>query len=117
MRPAPPPSLSDSPSTLFVPHSGTVLCMKFLRFSPWFTALILMLFCVVTGLPGASGQPAPSASQSAPSPQLVVLDTDIGDDIDDAFALALALQSPELKLLGITTAYGDTDLRARLVSR
>jgi inosine-uridine nucleoside N-ribohydrolase len=48
---------------------------------------------------------------------LVILDTDIGDDIDDAFALALALHSPELKLLGITTAYGDTDLRARLVDR
>jgi inosine-uridine nucleoside N-ribohydrolase len=91
--------------------------MKFLRFSPWFTALIVSFFCAITAVPGACGQPAPSAPQSAPSPQLVVLDTDIGDDIDDAFALALALQSPELKLLGITTAYGDTDLRARLVSR
>jgi inosine-uridine nucleoside N-ribohydrolase len=91
--------------------------MKFLRFSPWFAALILILFCVVTGLPRASGQPVSSAPQSAASPQLVILDTDIGDDIDDAFALALALQSPELKLLGITTAYGDTDLRAKLVSR
>ena len=50
-------------------------------------------------------------------PQLAILDTDIGDDIDDAFALALALQSPEIKLLGITTAYGDTELRARLVDR
>jgi purine nucleosidase len=50
-------------------------------------------------------------------PQLVILDTDIGDDIDDAFALALVLKSPELKLLGITTAYGDTELRARLVDR
>jgi len=48
---------------------------------------------------------------------LVILDTDIGDDIDDAFALALALKSPELKILGITTAYGDTELRAKLVDR
>ncbi|MGB7266345.1 MAG: nucleoside hydrolase, partial [Terracidiphilus sp.] len=46
-----------------------------------------------------------------------VLDTDIGDDIDDAFALALVLRSPEVKLLGITTAFGDTELRARLVDR
>jgi inosine-uridine nucleoside N-ribohydrolase len=51
------------------------------------------------------------------SPQLVFLDTDIGDDIDDAFALALVLRSPELHLLGITTAFGDTRLRARLVDR
>lgn len=51
------------------------------------------------------------------TPQLVVLDTDIGDDIDDAFALGLVLRSPELKLLGVTTEFRDTELRARLVDR
>jgi purine nucleosidase len=56
-------------------------------------------------------------AQKAADPQLVVLDTDIGDDIDDAFALALALQSPELQILGVTTTFGDTELRARLVDR
>jgi purine nucleosidase len=50
-------------------------------------------------------------------PQLVWVDTDIGDDIDDAFALALILRSPELKVLGISTAFGDTETRARLVDR
>src|SRR5215813_10263202 len=49
--------------------------------------------------------------------QKVIFDTDIGDDIDDAFALALALKSPKLQVLGITTAWGDTDLRARLTAR
>jgi inosine-uridine nucleoside N-ribohydrolase len=49
-----------------------------------------------------------------PSPQKVILDTDIGGDIDDAYALALVLSSPELKLMGVTTASGDTNLRARL---
>ena len=58
-----------------------------------------------------------SYGQSASKPQLVLLDTDIGDDIDDAFALSLLLNSPEVKLLGITTAYGDTELRARLLDR
>ena len=47
----------------------------------------------------------------------MILDTDIGDDIDDAFALALVLRSPELHLLGVETAFGDTELRARLVDR
>jgi inosine-uridine nucleoside N-ribohydrolase len=47
----------------------------------------------------------------------VIFDTDIGDDIDDAFALALVLSSPELEIVGITTAWGDTQLRARLVDR
>ena len=56
-------------------------------------------------------------SQQPAAPQLVILDTDIGDDIDDAFALALLLRSPEVKLLGVTTAFGDTELRARLVDR
>jgi purine nucleosidase len=50
-------------------------------------------------------------------PELVIIDTDIGDDIDDAFAIGLALQSSEVKVLGITTAWGNTALRARLVTR
>ena len=53
----------------------------------------------------------------ASAPQSVIIDTDIGDDIDDAFALALALKSPELKILGVTTTFGDTQLRAHLVDR
>src|SRR5215472_3563272 len=58
-----------------------------------------------------------TASAATGNPQLAILDTDIGDDIDDAFALSLVLRSPEIKLLGITTAFGDTELRARLVDR
>ncbi len=68
----------------------------------------------------ARGQRGPGAGSTTPhpsNPQLVLRDADIGDDIDDAFALALALRSPEIKLLGITTAFGDTDLRAELVDR
>lgn len=44
----------------------------------------------------------------------ILLDTDIGTDIDDAFALALIVRSPELELLGVTTVSGDTEARARL---
>ena len=50
-------------------------------------------------------------------PQLVIIDTDIGDDVDDAFALGLALASPELHILGIMSAWGDTPLRSRLIDR
>jgi inosine-uridine nucleoside N-ribohydrolase len=63
------------------------------------------------------GQPTVATGQTTEAPQLVILDTDIGDDIDDAFALALLLRSPEVNLLSITTAFGDTELRARLVDR
>jgi purine nucleosidase len=60
---------------------------------------------------------AQAASTAQSKKQLAILDTDIGDDIDDAFALALALQSPELEILGITTTYGETHVRARIVDR
>ena len=88
----------------------TLIAMKF-RFC--FLALFALALLDLSLSRGVLAQ----ASQAAASPQLAIIDTDIGDDIDDAFALALALQSPELKILGITTAYGDTELRARLVDR
>jgi purine nucleosidase len=68
---------------------------------------------------GAAGRQDAWAQKSAPSSgaEKVIFDTDIGDDIDDAFALALALSTPELHIIGVTTAWGDTDLRARLTSR
>jgi purine nucleosidase len=54
---------------------------------------------------------------SAAAQEKVILDTDIGDDIDDAFALALVLSSPEIELVGVSTAWGNTQLRARIVDR
>ncbi len=47
----------------------------------------------------------------------MIFDTDIGDDIDDAYALGFLLRSSEIELLGVTTAFGDTHLRARLTTR
>src|SRR5208337_5044695 len=57
------------------------------------------------------------ASEPTVGPEKVIIDTDIGDDIDDAFALALALRSPELQIVGITTTFGDTETRAKLLDR
>ncbi len=54
------------------------------------------------------------AVQSDKEKHIIVLDTDIGDDIDDALALALALNSSEIDLQGITTVFGDTQKRAQL---
>ncbi len=44
----------------------------------------------------------------------VLLDTDIGSDIDDALALAYLLRQPRCELLGITTVSGEPDKRAGL---
>ena len=81
-------------------------------------ALALLAFTVflADGSRQARSQ-APEPKSSSAFPQLVWIDTDIGDDIDDAFALGLILRSPELKVLGISTAFGDTETRARLVDR
>jgi inosine-uridine nucleoside N-ribohydrolase len=46
----------------------------------------------------------------------VILDTDIGTDIDDTWALAMLLGCPELDLRLVTTVSGDTTYRARLVA-
>ncbi len=47
----------------------------------------------------------------------LIIDTDIGTYYDDAFAVLLASRSPEIDLLGVTTVYGDTDLRARVAKK
>jgi inosine-uridine nucleoside N-ribohydrolase len=46
----------------------------------------------------------------------VLLDTDIGTDVDDAVCLAYLLFQPECELLGITTVTGEAVKRASLVS-
>ena len=46
----------------------------------------------------------------------IILDTDIGSDVDDAFCLAYLLAQPKCELLGITTVTGEADKRAMLAS-
>jgi purine nucleosidase len=46
----------------------------------------------------------------------VLLDTDIGSDIDDAVCLAYLLAQPECDLLGVTTVSGEPELRAQMAS-
>jgi inosine-uridine nucleoside N-ribohydrolase len=47
----------------------------------------------------------------------VILDTDIGDDIDDTWALALALKSPELDIKLIVGDQGKSLYRARIIAK
>ncbi len=72
--------------------------------------LLLPLMALLACSPGLHAAPAPK-------PVPVLLDTDIGSDIDDAFAVALILHSPELDLRAVTTASGDTEARARLAAK
>lgn len=47
-------------------------------------------------------------------PEKLILDTDIGTDVDDAWALSLCLATKELDLLGVTLVHADLDTRARI---
>ena len=47
----------------------------------------------------------------------VIIDTDIGTDVDDMWALAFALRCPELDIRLITTCTGDVEYRAALVAK
>jgi len=46
----------------------------------------------------------------------LVIDTDIGTDVDDLWTLAMVPGLPTVELEAVTVVYGDTDLRARLAS-
>jgi purine nucleosidase len=47
----------------------------------------------------------------------IVLDTDMGSDVDDALCLALALASPEIELAAITNVGAESRLRAQITRR
>ena len=47
----------------------------------------------------------------------LILDTDIGTDVDDALALAFALRHPDIDLRAVTTVSGDAVKRARIARK
>jgi len=75
------------------------------------TRSVSLVLAAFLWAPGAFAADAPSR------PIPVILDTDIGDDIDDTWALILALRSPELDVKLVVTDFGNTVQRAKLVAR
>lgn len=63
----------------------------------------LLALALLTGLTAAAQARIP-----------IILDTDIGDSIDDALALAFALHSPELDVRAVTTVIDDVESKTRL---
>ena len=76
-------------------------------------AFILFMVLIAAELSGGTGRPVRSSTPRIP----VILDTDIGDDIDDTWALVMLLKSPEFDLKLVTTTHGKAVYRARLVAR
>src|SRR6266436_6166875 len=94
-----------------VPHPAEKALLPILRFAA--ITVRILLCAILVSSPVTHAQSPPTATL----PEKVIIDTDIGDDIDDAFAVAVALRSPELQILGITTTFGDTETRAKLLDR
>jgi len=58
-----------------------------------------------------------SINLSAQDKQKIIFDCDLGGDIDDAFAVALILASPEFEVLGFVMDQGDTPKRAQVACK
>ncbi len=69
----------------------------------WMSTLLISLHALSVGVAGA---PVP-----------VILDTDLGDDIDDTWALGMLLGCPEVDLKLVVTAADNTIIKTRLVAK
>ncbi len=84
---------------------------------------LLSVFLLLTGFLRPSAEASATTATptedkpTAPKRIPVILDTDIGDDIDDTWALAFLLKSPELDLKLVVTDYGNTEYRAKIAAR
>lgn len=74
-----------------------------------------LLGAALAGLPLA--WPSLSAQSASGKAMPVILATDIGDDIDDTWALGFLLKCPELDLKLVLTEYGKPQYRARLLAK
>ena len=69
----------------------------------WVVSLVLIALC--------------AGSLTAGPKQKIIFDCDLAGDIDDAFAVALVLTSPEFEVLGLVMDHGDTGGRARVACK
>ncbi len=74
----------------------------------------VLLTLLLAPMAPAPAQPDPAATGER---EKVLFDCDIGSDIDDAYALALLLASPEIELVGVTVGHARTADRAPLALR
>lgn len=66
---------------------------------------------------GAACSHRPLSKASAAHRIPVILDSDIGDDIDDTWALLMLLRSPQIDLKMVVSDYGNALYRCRLYAR
>jgi len=89
--------------------SAKIFCRTQLLFPVAFLLLVLATTPARAADPAQADSPAKKKS--------IILDTDIGDDIDDTWALAMLLKIPQLDLKLVTTTCGKNVYRASLVAK
>jgi inosine-uridine nucleoside N-ribohydrolase len=77
------------------------------------SAAMLLLTAITATSPAAEAPPQSAGAKKLP----VILDTDIGDDIDDTWALVMLLKSPQFDVKLITTTCGKTVYRSKIVAK
>ncbi len=75
---------------------------------------LFVLVCLAVGLVFLQSNASFAAE---PGRMKVILDTDIGSDIDDAWALGFILSYPQFETLGVTICDGNTPARARVACK
>lgn len=78
---------------------------------------LLLLLAGLAPIVAAPGASAADGAGGAAGPIPVVLATDIGDDIDDTWALGLLLKCPELDVKLVVGDYGKAEYRAKLIAK
>lgn len=79
--------------------------------------IFVCILAILALLAGPLACPMSHAASRGPKKIAVIFDTDICDDIDDTWALAMLLQSPQFDVKLITTAVGNTESKARVVAK
>jgi len=80
------------------------------------TSLRLVLTIILgTACIASEGLSADRAAVEKPIP--IIFDTDIGEDIDDTWALCFLLNSPEVDVKLITVGFGNAKPKARIVAK
>ena len=82
--------------------------------------IVFLSLCVLTlGYPArsATGPSIVDVRQSPASKMRVILDTDIGDDIDDAWALAFLISYQRFAPVGVTITHGNTIDRSKIACK
>ncbi len=80
-----------------------------------FTSLRALGLAIALLLTTAALAAPPQSTRKEPAP--VIFDTDIGTDIDDAYALFALIYRDDLEVLGVTTVSSDAVARARLAAK